>query len=560
MDPRHRSRIVTDGAARAPARAMLRAVGFDDEDFARPQIGVVAAANDLTPCNASLDRLAEAAAHGARAAGGVPMRFSTIAISDGIAMGHRGMRASLPSRDLIADSVECVMEAEQLDAMVTIAGCDKSLPGMLMAAARLNVPAVFVHSGTSLAGRWRGQPVTIQDVFEAIGAQAAGALSAADLAELERVACPGPGSCAGMYTANTIAAAAEALGMALPGSASPPAVDPARAEVARASGAAAVALLRAGIRPRDILTRAAFENAITLVMALGGSTNAALHLPAIAHEAGVRLTLDDFDRISRRVPHTGDLRPGGHHVMADLHRVGGVPVVLAALLDAGLLHGDCLTVTGATLAENLATLTPPAPDGTVVRPPTNPLRPDGGLAILRGSLAPAGAVVKVAGLSIDRFQGTARVFDGEDAAMAHVTGGRLSEGDVVVIRYQGPRGGPGMPEMLAVTAAVQGSGIAGRVALVTDGRFSGATTGLCIGHVSPETASGGPLALVADGDPITIDIPARTLELGVDAVELERRRHRWDPPPPLPGNGFLAKYSRLVGCASEGALVGATPP
>jgi len=560
VDPRHRSRIVTDGIARAPARAMLRAVGFDDEDFARPQIGVVAAANDLTPCNAALDPLAAAAAHGVRTAGGVPMRFSTIAISDGIAMGHRGMRASLPSRDLIADSVECVMEAEQLDAMVTIAGCDKSLPGMLMAAARLNVPAVFIHSGTSLAGSWRGQPVTIQDVFEAVGARAAGALSVEDLDELERVACPGPGSCAGMYTANTVAAEAEALGMALPGSASPPAVDPARAEVARASGAAAVDLLRAGIRPRDILTRAAFENAITLVMALGGSTNTALHLPAIAHEAGVRLTLDDFDRISRRVPHLGDLRPGGHHVMADLHRVGGVPVVLAALLDAGLLHGDCLTVTGATLAENLAALAPPAPDGTVVRSSTNPLRPDGGLAILRGSLAPAGAVVKVAGLNIDRFAGTARVFDSEDAAMAHVAGGQLTEGDVVVIRYQGPRGGPGMPEMLAVTAAVQGSALAGRVALVTDGRFSGATTGLCIGHVAPEAATGGPLALVVDGDPIIIDIPARTLELGVDAAELEQRRHRWDPPPPLPGNGFLAKYSRLVGCASQGALVGATPP
>ena len=560
MDPRHRSRIVTDGIDRAPARALLRAVGFNDEDFARPQIGVVAAANDLTPCNTVLDSLAAVVAVGVRDAGGVPMRFSTIAISDGIAMGHRGMRASLPSRDLIADSVECVMEAEQLDAMVTIAGCDKSLPGMLMAAARLNVPAVFVYGGTSLAGRWRGQPVTIQDVFEAVGTHAAGALSAEDLEQLARVACPGAGSCAGMYTANTIAAEAEALGMALPGSASPPAVDPARAEVAQASGAAAVALLRAGIRPRDILTRAAFENAITVVMALGGSTNAVLHLLAIAHEAGVRLGLDDFDRISRRVPHLGDLRPGGRHVMADLHRVGGVPVVLAALLDAGLLHGDCLTVTGATLAENLSTLVPPAPDGTVVRQLTNPLRPDGGLAILRGSLAPGGAVVKVAGLDIDRFQGTARVFDGEDTAMAHVTGGRLTVGEVLVIRYEGPRGGPGMPEMLAVTAAVRGTGLGDRVALVTDGRFSGATTGLCVGHVAPEAATGGPLALVADGDPIAIDIPARTLELGVAAAELERRRHRWSPPPPLPGNGFLAKYSRLVGCASEGALVGADPP
>jgi dihydroxy-acid dehydratase len=560
MDPRHRSRIVTEGAARAPARAMLRAVGFDEADFARPQVGVVAAANDLTPCNSGLDGLAVAAGRGVRGAGGVPMRFSTIAISDAIAMGHRGMRASLPSRDLIADSVECVMEAEQLDAMVTIAGCDKSLPGMLMAAARLDVPAVFVHSGTSLAGRWRGEPVTIQDVFEAVGAHAAGSLSTSELDELERAACPGPGSCAGMYTANTIAAEAEALGMALPGSASPPAVDPARAAAALASGAAAVSLLAAGIRPRDILTREAFENAITVVMALGGSTNAALHLPAIAHEAGIRITLDDFDRISRRVPHLADLRPGGRHVMADLHLVGGVPVVLAALLDAGLLHGECLTVTGATLAENLAALAPRAPDGTVLRSPADPLRPDGGLAVLRGSLAPSGAVVKIAGLAVDRFEGTARVFDEEDAAMDYVSGGRLAAGDVIVIRYEGPRGGPGMPEMLAVTAAVRGTGLGGGVALVTDGRFSGATTGLCVGHVAPEAAAGGPLALVADGDAIVIDIPARRLDLGVDAAVLEHRRRDWHPRPPMAGNGFLAKYSRLVGCASQGALVGVDSP
>jgi dihydroxy-acid dehydratase len=448
------------------------------------------------------------------------------------------------------------MEAEQLDAMVTIAGCDKSLPGMLMAAARLDVPTVFVHSGTSLAGQWRGEAVTIQDVFEAVGAHATGSLSGNDLEELERVACPGPGSCAGMYTANTIAAEAEALGMALPGSASPPAVDPARVEAAHASGAAAVSLLGTGIRPRDIMTREAFENAITVVMALGGSTNAALHLPAIAHEAGVRLTLDDFDRISRRVPYLADLRPGGRHVMADLHRVGGVPVVLAALLDAGLLHGDCLTVTGATLAESIAALAPPAPDGTILRPPAEALRPDGGLAVLRGSLAPSGAVVKIAGLRVDRFEGTARVFEEEDAAMGYVREGRLAAGDVIVIRYEGPRGGPGMPEMLAVTAAVRGTGLGDRVALVTDGRFSGATTGLCVGHVAPEAAAGGPMALVANGDPILIDIPARRLDLGVAASELENRRRAWSPPPPMAGNGFLAKYARLVGCASQGALVG----
>ncbi|WP_053208045.1 dihydroxy-acid dehydratase [Jiangella muralis] len=559
MDPRHRSRIVTDGVTRAPARAMLRAVGFDDEDFTRPQIGVAAAANDLTPCNIGLDRLAGAVAGGIREAGGVAMRFSTIAISDGIAMGHRGMRASLPSRDLIADSVECVIEAEQLDAMVTIAGCDKSLPGMLMAAARLNVPTVFVYGGSSLPGSWQGRPVTIQDVFEAVGAQASGLLGTDDLDELERAACPGAGSCAGMYTANTIAAEAEALGIALPGSASAPAVDPTRAGIAHDSGAAVVAALRAGIRPRDILTREAFENAITVVMALGGSTNAALHLPAIAYEAGVRLTLDDFDRISRRTPHIADLRPGGRHVMADLHRIGGVPAVLTTLLDAGLLHGDCLTVTGATLAQNLAVFAAPEPDGTVLRTPDEPLRPDGGLAVLRGSLAPSGAVVKIAGLGVDRFQGTARVFDNEDSAMSHVAGGRLTPGEVIVIRYEGPRGGPGMPEMLAVTAAVRGTGLGDQVALVTDGRFSGATTGLCIGHVAPEAATGGPLALVTDGDPIRIDIPARTLDLDVDTAELEQRRQRWRPPPAPTGNGFLAKYSRLVGCASQGALVGATP-
>jgi dihydroxy-acid dehydratase len=559
MDPRHRSRIVTEGITRAPARAMLRAVGFEDADFTRPQVGVVAAANDLTPCNLGLDQLAEAAGAGVAEGGGVAMRFSTIAISDAIAMGHRGMRASLPSRDLIADSVECVMEAEQLDAMVTIAGCDKSLPGMLMAAARLDVPAVFLYGGSSLAGRWRDRPVTIQDVFEAVGAHAAGSLTLEEVGELERAACPGRGSCAGMYTANTIAAEAEALGMALPGSASPPAVDPARAAAARASGAAAVSLLTAGIRPRDILTREAFENAIAVVMALGGSTNAALHLPAIAHEAGVKLTLDDFDRISRRVPHLADLRPGGQHVMADLHRVGGVPMVLAALLDAGLLHGECLTVTGATMAENLAALGSPAPDGTVLRSPAEPLRPDGGLAVLYGSLAPSGAVVKIAGLGVDRFEGTARVFDDEDTAMGYVQGGRLSPGEVIVIRYEGPRGGPGMPEMLAVTAAVRGTGLGDRVALVTDGRFSGATTGLCVGHVAPEAASGGPLALVADGDAILIDLPARRLDLGVDGAELDRRRRHWSPPPAMDGTGFLAKYSRLVGCASRGALVGAEP-
>ncbi|MHB1487101.1 MAG: dihydroxy-acid dehydratase [Acidimicrobiales bacterium] len=557
---RPHSHEVTDGPERAPARAMLRATGFDDADFDRPQVGIVSAGNDLTPCNLTLNWLGDAAATGVRAAGGVPMRFSTLAISDGIAMGRVGMRSSLPSRDLIADSVECVMHAEQLDAMVTIAGCDKSLPAMLMAAARLNLAAVFLYGGTSRPGRHLGRDVTIQDVFEAVGARAAGRIDDAELEALERSACPGPGSCAGMYTANTIAAEAEALGMALPGSASPPAAGDDRVRLARASGEAAVRLLAEGIRARDILTRPAFENAIATVMALGGSTNAVLHLLAIAHEAGVRLELDDFDRISRRVPHLADLRPGGSYVMTDLDRVGGVPVILSTLLQAGLLHGDTLTVTGATLAENLAAISASEPDGVVVHPMDRPLRPDGGLAILHGSLAPQGAVVKLAGVDIPRFAGVARVFDNEPDAMHHVTSGQLRAGDIIVIRYEGPRGGPGMPEMLAVTAAVKGSGHGGDVALLTDGRFSGATTGISIGHVCPEAAVGGPIALVRDGDRIVIDLAARLLDLDVDSGELSRRHQGWHAPSLPRGNGFLAKYARLVGAASQGALVGATDP
>ncbi|MHB8244452.1 MAG: dihydroxy-acid dehydratase [Acidimicrobiales bacterium] len=555
---RPHSHEVTDGPERAPARAMLRAAGFSDADFDRPQVGIASAGNDLTPCNLTLDSLGDAAATGVRAAGGVPMRFSTVAISDGIAMGHAGMRSSLPSRDLITDSVECVMSAERLDAMVTIAGCDKSLPAMVMAAARLNVAAVFLYGGTSLPGRHLDRDVTIQDVFEAVGARAAGRIDDAELEALERSACPGAGSCAGMYTANTVAAEAEALGIALPGSATPPAGSQDRVRFAQASGQAAVRLLADGIRARDILTRPAFENAIATVMALGGSTNAVIHLLAIAHEAGVRLDIDDFDRISRRVPHLADLRPGGRFVMSDLDRVGGVPVVLDTLLQAGLLHGDTLTVTGATLAENLAALGSPKADGVVVRSMQRPLRPDGGLAILHGSLAPQGAVAKLAGMDIPRFVGLARVFDNETDAMRHVTSGRLHAGDVIVVRYEGPRGGPGMPEMLAVTAAVKGSGHGADVALLTDGRFSGATTGISIGHVCPEAAVGGPIALVQEGDRIVIDLAARCLDLAVDSGELSRRRRDWQAPSLPTGNGFLAKYARLVGAASHGALVGAT--
>ena len=554
-----RSGEVTQGIERAPARALLRAVGLADEDFAKAQVGIAAAANDVTPCNVSQTRLADAARRGVRDAGAVALGFSTIAVSDGIAMGHSGMRASLPSRDLIADSVECMAHAERFDGLVTLAGCDKSLPAMLMAAARLDLPTVFVYGGSMAPGRYQGRDVTIQDVFEGVGAVSAGRMTVEELAELERAACPAAGSCAGMYTANTVAAEAEALGMALPGSASATAMDPRRDEIAYRSGLTAVKLIDADLRPSRILTRKAFENAITLVMALGGSTNAVLHLMAIAHEANVALSLDDFDRISRRVPHFADLRPGGRYVMADLDRVGGVPVVLRALLDADLLHGDCLTVTGATMAENLAELDAPQPDGEVVRRLDQPLRVDGGLAILHGSLAPDGAVVKVAGIGASEFRGTARVFDGEEAAMAYVRSDALRPGDVVVIRNEGPRGGPGMPEMLAVTAAVKGSGHGADVALITDGRFSGATTGLSIGHVAPEAAVGGPLAFVEDGDEIHIDLAARRLDLLVDSAEMTRRRAGWQQPPPPPGNGMLAKYARLVGSASTGALVGATP-
>ncbi len=552
--PTRRSSEVTAGIERAPARALLRAVGFGDDDFDRPQIAIATAGNDVTPCNLVLGSLATRAAAGVRQRGGVPMTFGTIAVSDGIAMGHEGMRASLPSRDLIADSVECMAHAERFDAMVTIAGCDKSLPAMLMAAARLDLPTVFLYGGSMVPGHHRGHDVTIQDVFEGVGAVSSGTMDPEELAALEAAACPGPGSCAGMYTANTVAAEAEALGMALPGSAGPTAGSDGRDQIAFASGISAAAAVAADLRPSRILTRQAFENAITVVMALGGSTNAVLHLMAIAHEAGVTIDLDDFDRISRRTPLIGDLRPGGRFVMADLERIGGVPVVLRELLEGGLLHGDCLTVNGRTLAENVASAR--RPDDLVVRRLDDPRRADGGLAVLRGSLAPDGAIVKQAGVSARAFVGRAVVFEDEPSAMEHVRSGRLSPGEVLVIRNEGPRGGPGMPEMLAVTAAVNGSGHGQDVALITDGRFSGATTGLSIGHVAPEAAVGGPIAFVRDGDEVEIDLVERRLELKVDPAELERRQRAWQPPPPPRGTGFLAKYASLVGSASSGAIVG----
>jgi dihydroxy-acid dehydratase len=549
-----RSRDVTEGTERAPARAMLRAIGMTDDDWDKAQVGVASSWNEVTPCNLPLDRLAKRAKDGVRESGGFPIEFTTIAVSDGISMGHEGMRGSLVSREIIADSVECVMHSERFDALVSFAGCDKSLPGMLMAAARLNLPSVFLYGGTILPGRWKDQALDIVSVFEAVGACAAGAITEEELGEIERRACPTEGACAGMFTANTMAAVGEALGMSLPGSASPPAVDRRRDDFAYDSGRAVMHLLARDLLPRQIMTREAFENAIAVVMALGGSTNAVLHLLAIANEAKVDLELDDFNRVAARVPHVADMKPHGSFHMTDLDAIGGVPVVMKMLLDEGLVHGDCLTVTGKTVAENLALLEPPAPDGRVVRPLDDPIHAQGGIAVLRGSLAPSGAVVKVAGIDTLRFEGTARVFDGEDAAMDAILGGRIRPGDVVVIRYEGPKGGPGMREMLAVTGAMKGAGRGADAALVTDGRFSGGTHGFCVGHVAPEAVDGGPIALVADGDRIVIDAAAHTLDVLVDPAELERRKLDWKLPEPRYTSGFLAKYARLAQGAERGAI------
>jgi dihydroxy-acid dehydratase len=557
-DPKHISRDVTDGYERAPARAMLRAIGMGDDDWSKPQVGIASSWNEVTPCNLPLDRLAKQAKLGVRDAGGYPIEFNTIAVSDGISMGHEGMRASLVSREVIADSVETVMHAERLDGMVTFAGCDKSLPGMAMAAVRLDVPSVFLYGGSILPGHHDGRDISIQDVFEAVGARGRGAIDDAELDAIERAACPSEGACAGMFTANTMATAVEALGLALTGSSSAPAPDPRRDDLARRSGEAVVALLDAGTTARRIVTRQALENAVAAVMAVGGSTNAVLHLLAIAREAEVELTLDDFDRIGRRVPHIADTKPGGRYFMTDLDRVGGVPVVLKALLDAGHLHGDALTVSGRTLGEELEALEVPAPDGEVVHPIDRPIHVDGGLAILRGSLAPEGAVVKIAGIPPEQqeFEGPAKVFDGEAAAMEAVLTGGIVDGDVIVIRYEGPKGGPGMREMLAVTAAVKGAGLGSTVALLTDGRFSGATHGFCIGHVAPEATDGGPIAFVRDGDLIRIDVHARSMELVVDDATLADRREGWEPLAPRYTRGVLHKYALTVSSASLGATTG----
>lgn len=560
-DIKPRSRDVTDGLEKAAARGMLRAVGMDDEDFAKPQIGVASSWNEITPCNLSLDRLANAVKEGVFSAGGYPLEFGTISVSDGISMGHEGMHFSLVSREVIADSVEVVMQAERLDGSVLLAGCDKSLPGMLMAAARLDLAAVFLYAGSILPGRAKlsdgsERDVTIIDAFEAVGACSRGLMSRADVDAIERAICPGEGACGGMYTANTMASAAEALGMSLPGSAAPPATDRRRDGFARRSGQAVVELLRRGITARDILTKEAFENAIAVVMAFGGSTNAVLHLLAIAHEANVALSLQDFSRIGSGVPHLADVKPFGRHVMSDVDHIGGVPVVMKALLDAGLLHGDCLTVTGHTMAENLAAITPPDPDGKVLRALANPIHPSGGITILHGSLAPEGAVVKTAGFDSDVFEGTARVFDGERAALDALEDGTITVGDAVVIRYEGPKGGPGMRELLAITGAIKGAGLGKDVLLLTDGRFSGGTTGLCVGHIAPEAVDGGPIALLRNGDRIRLDVAGRVLDVLADPAEFASRQQDFSPPPPRYTTGVLSKYVKLVSSAAVGAVCG----
>src|SRR6187399_321425 len=557
IDIKPRSRVVTDGIEATTSRGMLRAVGMGDEDWDKPQIGIASSWNEITPCNLSLDRLAQGAKEGVHAGGGYPLQFGTISVSDGISMGHEGMHFSLVSREVIADSVETVMMAERLDGSVLLAGCDKSLPGMMMAAARLDLASVFLYAGSIMPGQVDGQDVTIIDAFEAVGACLAGKITREQVDKIERAICPGEGACGGMYTANTMAAVAEAIGMSLPGSAAPPAVDRRRDGFAHRSGEAVVGLLRQGITARQIMTLEAFENAITVVMALGGSTNAVLHLLAMAREADVELTIDDFNRIGDKVPHLGDLKPFGRYVMNDVDKIGGIPVVMKALLDAGLMHGDCLTVTGRTMRENLDALAPAGIDGEVIRALDKPIHPTGGLTILKGSMAPEGAVVKSAGFDDSTFTGTARVFDGERAAMDALEADQIKAGDVVVIRYEGPKGGPGMREMLAITGAIKGAGLGKDVLLVTDGRFSGGTTGLCVGHIAPEAVDGGPIAFVRDGDPIILDVKNRTLEVAIDdSAEWESRQDGWQPLPPVYTRGVLGKYVKLVQSAAHGAVCG----
>jgi len=561
IDIKPRSRTVTHGIEATTSRGMLRGVGMGDEDWDKPQIGIASSWNEITPCNLSLDRLAQGAKAGVHAGGGYPLQFGTISVSDGISMGHEGMHFSLVSREVIADSVETVVMAERLDGTVLLAGCDKSIPGMLMASARLDLASVFLYAG-SIAPGWVKltdgtlKEITIVDSFEGVGACLAGRMSEEDLKRIECSFAPGEGACGGMYTANTMASVAEALGLSLPGSAAPPSADRRRDYYAHRSGEAVINLLKQGITTRDILTPEAFENAIALAMALGGSTNVVLHLLAIAREAEVELNLHDFNRIGDKVPHVADMKPFGKYVMNDVDKHGGIPVIMKAMLDEGLLHGDALTVTGKTLAENLRDLDPDPVDGDVIHRFDDPIHATGGLTILHGSIAPEGAVVKSAGFDADVFEGPARVFERERAAMDALEAGEIKAGDVVVIRYEGPKGGPGMREMLAITAAIKGAGLGKDVLLLTDGRFSGGTTGLCIGHIAPEAVDGGPIAFVRDGDLIRVDIAARSLDLLVDEAELSSRREGWEPLPPRYTRGVLAKYSKLVRSAAQGAVTG----
>jgi dihydroxy-acid dehydratase len=551
-----RSRETISGAARAPHRAMYKAMGLTDEDLAKPLVAVCSTSNEATPCNIHLGRLAQSTKHGASEAGCTPREFTTIAVSDAIAMGHEGMKASLVSREIIADSIEIMMIAHQYDAIIGIAGCDKSLPGTLMGLARVNVPSIFLYGGTILPGRWNNCDVTIQDVYEAVGAYEVGKLNLEQLTTLENAACPSAGSCGGMYTANTMASVSEALGMSLPGSSSAPAESDRRTDIAQLTGKSILALVESDIKPRDILSFEAFENAISIVNAIGGSTNAVLHLIALARETGVKLKVNDFETIRRRTPHIADLRPGGKYVMADLDRIGGIQLVLQKLLDIGVLNGDTLTVTGKTMKENLsgAKFTHEGEAATIVKNIENPISREGTLKILNGSLAPEGAVVKIANLKNMIFNGKAKVYNSEESAFEAISKSEIEIGDVLVIRYEGPKGGPGMREMLSATAALVGQGISDGVAMITDGRFSGATRGLMIGHVSPEAMVGGPISLVKNGDKVTIDIKRGTIDLEVGRAEMQERKRKWRPKKPKYLNGALAKYASLVGSASDGAV------
>jgi len=548
-----RSQEVTEGPERAPARAMMKAMGLNDTDLGKPLIGVSSTWNEATPCNMHLDKLAHKASEGISVAGGTPREFISISVSDGIAMGHEGMRASLVSREIIADSIELMIHAHRYDGVLTIAGCDKSLPGSIMALARLNLPGIFVYGGTIMPGNVAGKDITIQDVFEAVGSHLAGKITTEQLKEIEDNACPGAGSCGGLYTANTMSSISEAIGIALPGSASPPAIDKNRNDICKSTGSALMKLLELNIRPRDILTFEAFENAIVVLQAMGGSTNGVLHLLAMAKEARVKLSIDDFERIRKKVPHIADMRPGGKYIMLDLHKVGGVPLIMKKLLNANLMNGEVLTVTGKTMDENLREFNIIKPNN-IVKEITSPIRESGTLTILRGNLAPEGAVIKIAGVKNLQITGNARIYNGEENAFIDVSKNKIAEGDIVVIRYEGPKGGPGMREMLGVTAALYGQGLGEKVGLITDGRFSGATHGLMVGHVSPEAAAGGPIAIIKNGDKITIDAINQIINVNLTDEEIEKRTENWILPEPRYKWGVLSKYAKLVSSASEGAV------